>query len=234
MDYCDKLTFKHLIEEHAKKMTYIPEEEILNYLAMITMGLAEMHRKFIIHFDLKPENIFLFGDKYVKIGDFGTSVSLGSDKNKVKKLVGTQYYVSPEMLDGEPCNMSTDIWSLGVILYQLIQLHLPFDASNLIDLSSKIRRGIPAVPFQQMKCSQQLKEIVQWLLEPDPSKRPTAVQLLEHSLLKERAQRLFMQVPPSLRLVDEKLIYVRPGEEKDDINKYQLNMGQHLHGIQYI
>lgn len=70
---------------------------------MITMGLAEMHRKFIIHFDLKPENIFLFGDKYVKIGDFGTSVSLGSDKNKVKKLVGTQYYVSPEMLDGEPC-----------------------------------------------------------------------------------------------------------------------------------
>ena len=80
----------------------------------------------IIHRDLKTANIFLNVNKQLKIGDFGISKSLDQSQMAATAMVGTPYYLSPEMVEGKPYSTKSDIWALGVILYQLCSLKLPF------------------------------------------------------------------------------------------------------------
>lgn len=80
----------------------------------------------IIHRDLKNANIFLSKDKQVKIGDFGISRTLDKTQMAATSMIGTPYYLSPEMVEGKPYSTKADIWALGIILYQLCSFKLPF------------------------------------------------------------------------------------------------------------
>lgn len=80
----------------------------------------------IIHRDLKNANIFLTKEKQVKIGDFGISKTLDKTQMAATSMIGTPYYLSPEMVEGKSYSTKADIWALGVILYQLCSYKLPF------------------------------------------------------------------------------------------------------------
>jgi NIMA (never in mitosis gene a)-related kinase len=106
------------------------------------LGLKHVHDRKIIHRDLKGANVFLTKKGIVKIGDFGIAKVLSHTVQKARTMVGTPYYLSPEIVQSKPYNNKTDIWSLGVMLYELCALKPPFDAPSIHLLSMKIVRGI--------------------------------------------------------------------------------------------
>ena len=152
------------------------ENQILDWFTQMCLALKHVHDRKIIHRDLKSPNIFLTKDNTVKLGDFGIARVLSHTKEKAKTIVGTPYYLSPEIIEGRDYTFKTDLWSLGVILYELCALSPPFKANNLSFLALKIVKGnytpIPAC------YSGDLSTIIAKLLNVDPNKRPSVHDIL--------------------------------------------------------
>ena len=131
--------------------------------------MKHVHDRKIIHRDLKSQNIFLTSAGIIKLGDFGIARILNSTHANAKTMVGTPYYLAPELVQSKPYSFEADLWSLGVILYELAALKPPFNATNLHALALKIVKGsYSPLPAQY---SQELKKMVSQLLTVDPSKR---------------------------------------------------------------
>merc|ERR1719408_127838 len=105
------------------------------------MGLAHMHSKGIVHRDVKSLNLLLTESGVVKVGDFGVSRQMSDQTICLNSFYGTPLYLSPELVEGRPYSQTTDVWSLGVVLYELLALKPPFDGNCLQDVISAVVRG---------------------------------------------------------------------------------------------
>jgi NIMA (never in mitosis gene a)-related kinase len=103
--------------------------------------VKHIHDRKILHRDIKSQNIFLTKDGRVRLGDFGIAKVLNHTREKLRTIVGTPYYLAPELIENKPYSFSGDMWSLGVVLYELCSLKPPFDADNLPMLALKIVDG---------------------------------------------------------------------------------------------
>ena len=115
----------------------------MRIFASICDAIGLMHNreklgKRIIHRDIKSHNIFLMKDGAVKLGDFGIARILEHTKSRALSVIGTPYYFSPEMCKGEEYDEMTDIWSLGILLYEMCQLEYPFKGKCMSDLTNAI------------------------------------------------------------------------------------------------
>lgn len=148
------------------------------------MAIKHIHDKKVLHRDLKSQNVFLTKNGMIKLGDFGIAKCLNYTLQKVTTIVGTPYYLSPEIVQNKPYSFKSDIWSLGIILYEMCALKMPFDASSLPLLSLKIIRGaynpIPST------YSKDLKNLVNMMLNVDPSKRPNINEILKTPIIQTR------------------------------------------------
>ena len=95
-------------------------------MVQICMALEYVHRRKVIHRDIKTQNVFLTSSNTVKVGDFGISKVLESSTQVAMTVVGTPYYMAPEACLSEPYTSKSDIWALGVIVYELCSLRQPF------------------------------------------------------------------------------------------------------------
>eukprot|EP00826_Nyctotherus_ovalis_P060472 TRINITY_DN848_c0_g1_i6.p1 TRINITY_DN848_c0_g1~~TRINITY_DN848_c0_g1_i6.p1 ORF type:complete len:433 (+),score=137.90 TRINITY_DN848_c0_g1_i6:419-1717(+) len=146
----------------------------------MALALKHCHDKRILHRDLKSQNIFLTSKNFVKLGDFGIAKVLEHTMDKAHTIVGTPFYLSPEIIDGSSYSFAADIWSLGIILYEMCALKPPFTASSLSALGMKILKGnYQPIPSQY---SRELHNLVGLLLNPKPQKRPSIKKLLSISL----------------------------------------------------
>lgn len=113
------------------------------------LGIHYLHSRDIIHRDLKSLNIFLTKDNSAKIGDLGAARRLDSEGNIVEEIseipqkVGTPFYLAPELWNNKPCTKKSDIWALGVILYELCALQFPFLAEDMNSLEQKVLKEKP-------------------------------------------------------------------------------------------
>lgn len=105
------------------------------------MGIRTCHDAQILHRDIKSHNIFLTKSGQVKLGDFGVSKILQHSKSAAMTTVGTPYYLCPEIINGQTYRYQSDIWSLGILLYELTTLNYPFKGQNKFDLFKKINKG---------------------------------------------------------------------------------------------
>jgi NIMA (never in mitosis gene a)-related kinase len=124
----------------------------------------------------------------IKLGDFGIAKVLEQTVAQANTQVGTPYYISPEIIKGRQYSFETDIWSLGIILYEMCALDVPIKAKNLHELYMKISscKGVPPLPSRY---SQELQDLVNEILVAEPKKRPTVNQILKKDLLKERVRK---------------------------------------------
>lgn len=176
MEYADGEDLNKLIKAQQKENKFFPEEKILDWFCQICLAVKHMHDKKILHRDLKSGNIFLTKSGIVKLGDFGISKTLNSTLDKAKTLIGTPYYLSPEIIMNKPYSFKSDIWSLGVLLYEMILLKMPFDAKSMPMLTLKIIKA-EYVPLPD-QFSKEIRDLVSSMLLVDPNKRPSADELL--------------------------------------------------------
>ena len=107
-----------------KKGDLLDEKVVVNWFIQLLFGVKALHSKNVLHRDLKSANIFLTSNKTLKIGDFGISKVL--DNTSAKTFVGTPYYLSPEVCENRPYSLSSDLWALGCIVYEMCTLTVFF------------------------------------------------------------------------------------------------------------
>ncbi|CAK78324.1 unnamed protein product (macronuclear) [Paramecium tetraurelia] len=151
------------------------EKMASNIIKQITMAIGYMHSMNVIHRDLKPENILCFNDDVFKISDFGWSVHTPS--NRRKTLCGTLDYLCPEMINYQPHDNRVDVWTIGVLAYELVVGRPPFESHNENDTKRKIQHL--QYQFPQWSSSD-FQNFVKGILQHDCNKRPTIQQILNH------------------------------------------------------
>lgn len=130
----------------------------------------------ILHRDLKPGNLFFDKNNNVKLGDFGLCRILSAESQYAHTNVGTPYYMSPEQIKESNYDAKTDVWSLGCVLYEIVSLRPPFKANNHIQLAKRILSSdIERIP---MRYSEDLQEVISWMLNKEPTERPSVTDLL--------------------------------------------------------
>ena len=141
MDYCDDGDLQSKVKAQAKtkgpngKPVYFSEDQVLDWFTQICLAIKHTHDKKILHRDLKSQNIFMTKRGIIKLGDFGIARVLSNTRSRAKTVVGTPYYLSPEIIRQEGYSFKSDIWSLGVLLYEIAALQPPFNAQSLHQLA---------------------------------------------------------------------------------------------------
>ncbi|MDR2538442.1 MAG: protein kinase [Bifidobacteriaceae bacterium] len=173
-DYVEGSTLAELIDSK-KMMPGTPGRElkILNYLEQIAWGLQAAHDAGIVHRDMKPSNVLLDKNGIVRITDFGISKSVtAADLTMVGIVVGTALYISPEQARGLGAIAQSDIYSLGVIAFELSQGYRPFTGTSNVDVAMKhIRNSVPKMPYP---LSDEFEVFVRTMMAKDPSDRPNS------------------------------------------------------------
>ena len=196
MDFADggdlqsKIKERHKAKDVKGRMDYMSEDELLNQFTQICLAMKHVHDKKILHRDLKSQNIFMTKRGMIKLGDFGIARVLSNTRSKAKTVVGTPYYLSPEIIKSESYNFKSDIWSLGVLLYEMAALQPPFNAQSLHQLAQRIIAG----KYQPLPShfSSNVSQLVSMMLRRDPAQRPTIHQILKVPAIEKRIQR-FLQ-----------------------------------------
>ena len=183
-EYADGGDLSEKIKEKKNKNNNFTESEILDYFTQICLAIKHIHEKKIIHRDLKSGNIFLMKNGLVKLGDFGIAKRFQKTMDKAKTFIGTPYYLSPEIINGKPYDSKSDIWSLGVLLYEMMTFKMPFNANSLPMLSVKIMRGqyIPPPTIY----TKDLRELVTKCLTVEPKNRPSIQEILRMPIIQNR------------------------------------------------
>jgi serine/threonine-protein kinase len=169
MSYCEGRSLRDVIKSGPS-----PPREAFSIAFGIAQGLWAAHRRNIVHRDIKPANVILTDEGFVRIVDFGLALLIGDSRVTTSGVtVGTVAYMSPEQTSGSTVGPNTDIWSLGVTLYELLTGHLPFrgEVNAALVYSIVHEPHIPLPDSTPAPCAR----IVERCLEKDPAKRyPTS------------------------------------------------------------
>jgi serine/threonine protein kinase/tetratricopeptide (TPR) repeat protein len=168
MDCYEGETLKNKIKEKR-----IKKKEVVDIAIQIGQGLEKAHEKGIIHRDIKPANIFITNDGVVKILDFGLAKLSGQAQlTKDSSTLGTVAYMSPEQLSGKEVDQRTDIWSLGVVLYEMLTEKLPFKGDYEQAVTYSILNEQPeSVTSLRTGVPMELERIVNKCIQKDPDER---------------------------------------------------------------
>ena len=122
---------------HAQRGKALPEEKVWKFFIQALLGLRHVHSKKIIHRDIKSLNLFFDADDNVLVGDLGIAKVLSPNTMFARTIVGTPYYLSPELCEDKPYNEKSDVWALGVVLYEMLTGRPPFLADTAVALLLK-------------------------------------------------------------------------------------------------
>lgn len=177
-EFCDGGDLSQYLEGRNKKS--LQENRIVEWFKEICSALSYMHGRKIIHRDMKTQNVFLTGTrKIAKLGDLGLAKVLERPNAKAVTFCGSPYYMSPELFACRPYDAKSDIWALGVCVYEMATLERPFDAMLMQQLVFKIVHGqLPPMPKD--KYSEELIDVMEKMLQKECDDRPSAEDLLRH------------------------------------------------------
>mmetsp|Transcript_64108 Transcript_64108/g.111805 ORF Transcript_64108/g.111805 Transcript_64108/m.111805 type:complete len:936 (-) Transcript_64108:122-2929(-) len=176
LEMCPNQTLNEFMRKRPSKR--LSESESMFYLYDLIVALKYLHRRRVIHRDLKLGNLFLDGDVRIKVGDFGLAAQLEHDGEKKRTICGTPNYIAPEILEGRHGHSyEVDIWSLGVILYTMLIGRPPFETSDVKTTYRRIRYNQYSFP-DTVRISDQAKDLIAAILRTDPRSRPSLDEIL--------------------------------------------------------
>ncbi len=162
------------VEDLLKEKKRFPWEQAIDIGMQVAKALEHAHNAGIVHRDLKPANLFLSVDGHMKLGDFGIARDTEATAlTAAGKTVGTYAYMAPEQIAGKPpVSRKTDLYALGIVIYEMLAGHPPFEAESPAEmLFSHLNDDPPRVTSEAMDCPVWLEKVVDKLLEKDPEDR---------------------------------------------------------------
>ena len=187
MEYCDGGDLYQYLEKNKKKKIKLKEKIIWQIFIQMIIGLNSIHKKKILHRDIKSQNIFLTKNLDIKIGDLGVSKKL-IQTNFAKTFIGTPYYLSPEICMEKPYNDKSDIWAIGCILYELCTFNYPFNAKSQGALLLKILNNEPE-KIDNNYYSKDLQNMINLLLNKNYELRPSCADILKMKIILDKAKK---------------------------------------------
>ncbi|XP_036886624.1 serine/threonine-protein kinase PAK 4 isoform X2 [Sturnira hondurensis] len=163
--------------------TRMNEEQIASVCLAVLQALSVLHAQGVIHRDIKSDSILLTHDGRVKLSDFGFCAQVSKEVPRRKSLVGTPYWMAPELISRLPYGPEVDIWSLGVMVIEMVDGEPPYFNEPPLKAMKMIRDNLPPRLKNLHKVSPSLKGFLDRLLVRDPAQRATAAELLKHPFL---------------------------------------------------
>ena len=172
MELIDGITLKQYMQKKEGRLNW---RESLYFITQIVRALGHAHSRGIIHRDIKPQNIMLLRNGTIKVADFG--IAKLPDVNETqeeqnKKAIGTVYYISPEQASGKPIDARSDLYSLGVMLYEMVTGRLPFRSEQLLNVAKMQVNEKPVPPSKRNAAVPKgVEQLILCAMEKDPAKR---------------------------------------------------------------
>lgn len=168
MELIDGITLKQYIERRGK----LNWREALHFIAQIMKGLSHAHSRGIVHRDIKPQNIMVLRDGSVKVADFGIAYLQNSSNTLTQEALGSVHYISPEQAKGNRPDVRSDIYSAGVVLYEMLTSRLPFEGDSAVSVAIQHLNSVPLTPREiNPDVPEALELICMKAMSPDISRR---------------------------------------------------------------
>ncbi|XP_039723457.1 serine/threonine-protein kinase Nek4 isoform X4 [Pteropus medius] len=188
MGFCEGGDLYRKLKE--QKGQLLPESQVVEWFVQIAMALQYLHEKHILHRDLKTQNVFLTRTNIIKVGDLGIARVLENHCDMASTLIGTPYYMSPELFSNKPYNYKSDVWALGCCVYEMATLKHAFNAKDMNSLVYRIIEGkLPPMPKDY---SPELAELIRTMLSKRPEERPSVRSILRQPYIKHQIS-LFLE-----------------------------------------
>ena len=226
MEYVEGKTLKQLI----KKRGSLTLSESIDIMLQVTDGISHAHDSYIIHRDLKPQNIMIKDDGMIKIMDFGIAMALNSTQlTQTNSVMGSVHYLPPEQASGKGCTIRSDIYSMGIVFYELLTGNLPFKGENAVEIALKqMRDPIPSIRKKNSSIPQSVENVILKATAKNPKNRYSDAKEMHADLLtvlnedRMSESRLTFKYPeheteelkPTKKVVKEE-IRVKAKEEKE-------------------
>jgi serine/threonine-protein kinase len=202
MEYLPGITLRDLLKDYGK----LTPEQTIDIMEAVLSGLAAAHKAGIVHRDLKPENVLLADDGRIKIGDFGLARAASANTATGQALLGTIAYLSPELVTRGVADARSDIYALGIMMYEMLTGEQPFQGEQPMQIAYQHANDtVPTPSSKNPAVPPELDEIVLWATAKDPDHRPKdAREMLdrvieaEKSIRGETAFQATMVMPPAV------------------------------------
>ena len=181
MEYIEGKTLKQLIQKRGALT--IPE--VIDIMSQLTDGLTHAHDAYIIHRDIKPQNIMILDNGTVKITDFGIAVAVNATQlTQTNSVMGTVHYLPPEQANGKSATVKSDIYSLGILMYELLTGSVPFKGDNAVEIALKhMKEKIPSVRKQNPLILQSVENIILKACAKNPRNRYDSVSEMHNDIV---------------------------------------------------
>ena len=208
MEYVEGKTLKQLL----KKRGSLTLSEAIDIMLQLTDGMAHAHDSYIVHRDLKPQNIMIKDDGQIKITDFGIAMALNSTQlTQTNSVMGSVHYLPPEQAAGKGCTIKSDIYSMGIIFYELLTGELPFKGDSAVEIALKqMKDPLPDVHEMNKDIPQSIENIILKATEKNPKNRYNDVKEMHNDLL---------TCLNDDRMNEEPYVYPYPEHEVDETTK---------------
>ena len=169
MEYVEGKTLKSLIKRRGK----LTLTEVVDIMLQLTSAVACAHDSYIIHRDIKPQNVLIKDDGTVKITDFGIAMALNSNElTQTNSVMGSVHYLPPEQANGSGSTIKSDIYSLGILMFELLTGKLPFKGENAVEIAIKqMKEKIPSVVAIDPLIPQSIENIILKACAKNPKNR---------------------------------------------------------------
>lgn len=180
MEHIDGLDLKEYIQEHHP----IPYKKVIHIMQQVLNGIAYAHANGVIHRDIKPHNILIDNDGNIKITDFGIAVALSQNSiTQTNSLLGSVQYISPEQARGNMVTKQSDIYSLGIVLYEMLTGSVPFEGESAVSIALKhFQTPIPSLHEFDSRIPQALENVVLKATAKEPRDRYESVREMAKDL----------------------------------------------------
>ena len=181
MEYVEGKTLKQLL----KKRGTLTLSEAIDIMSQLTDGMAHAHDSYIIHRDLKPQNIMIKDDGQIKITDFGIAMALNATQlTQTNSVMGSVHYLPPEQASGKGSTIKSDIYSMGIIFYELLSGSLPFRGDNAVEIALKhMRDPLPSLRAENSAIPQSIENIIKKATAKNPKNRYESAREMHEDLL---------------------------------------------------
>ena len=181
MEYIEGKTLKQLLQKRGA----LTLTEVIDIMSQLTDGLAHAHEAYIIHRDIKPQNIMIEDNGRIKITDFGIAMALNSTQlTQTNSVMGSVHYLPPEQANGKGSTVKSDIYSLGILMYELLTGSVPFKGDTAVEIALKhMKEKIPSVRKQNPTIPQSVENIILKATAKNPKNRYEDARSMHEDLL---------------------------------------------------